>query len=66
MSHLSEIFLDGNKFLKVPESLALVGKSLQYLYLNNNPIEKIADDAFSGNVIEFEISRMFVELLNKF
>lgn len=48
MEKLSEIFLNGNKFLTVPESLATVGKSLEFLHLSDNPIEEINDQSFAG------------------
>lgn len=48
MVKLSEIFLNGNKFLTVPESLAAVGKSLQFLHLSENAIEEINNQSFVG------------------
>lgn len=46
MSKLSELYLNGNKFLSVPKSLVAVGKSLQYLHLSENPIEFIEESSF--------------------
>lgn len=48
LSHLKELFLTGNQFLMVPESLSLVGKSLEILRLNENPIEIIDEKSFIG------------------
>ncbi|VVD04545.1 unnamed protein product [Leptidea sinapis] len=39
LSYLRQIDLSGNFFLNVPESLSLVGDSLQYLTFNNNPLD---------------------------
>lgn len=46
--HLQEIFLGGNKFLTVPQSLAQVGKTLEFLCLTENPIEMIDESSFIG------------------
>lgn len=48
MDKLSELFLNGNNFLAVPESLFAVGESLEYLHLSENPIESITDESFVG------------------
>lgn len=48
MKHLSELFINGNNLLTVPESLSLVGESLEYLHLSDNPIESINADSFTG------------------
>lgn len=48
MNQLNELFLSGNKFLTIPESLSAVGKSLEYLYLSENPIEVIDVESFVG------------------
>lgn len=48
MSKLTELFLNGNKFLSVPESLISVGESLEFLHLSNNPIEVIDEKSFVG------------------
>lgn len=48
MSQLNELFLSGNKFLAVPESLSAVGASLEYLHLSENPIEVIDVESFIG------------------
>lgn len=45
---LSEVFLNGNNFLTVPDSLATIGSSLKYLHLSDNPIEVIDEDSFYG------------------
>lgn len=60
MEKLSEIFLNGNKFLVVPKSLFAVGKSLEYLHLSNNPIEIIDVESFNGlsKVEKLNISAM--------
>lgn len=46
MTHLKEIYLDGNNLMKVPPSIALVGVSLEFLSLTKNPIEIIDDESF--------------------
>lgn len=48
MKHLTELFLNGNKFLTVPEDLSVIGGSLQYLHISENPIELIDDASFTG------------------
>ncbi|CAK1547081.1 unnamed protein product [Leptosia nina] len=55
--NLRQIDLSGNFFLNVPESLSLVGSSLQYLTFNNNPVIELNDDSFVGlsNLVELEI-----------
>ncbi|CRK88204.1 CLUMA_CG001985, isoform A [Clunio marinus] len=45
---LTEIFLNGNKFLEIPESLSAVGESLEYLHLSDNPIEEIEETSLIG------------------
>ncbi|XP_038212297.1 chondroadherin-like [Zerene cesonia] len=54
---LRQIDLSGNFFLNVPESLSIVGKTLQYLTFNNNPIIELNDDSFVGltNLLELEV-----------
>lgn len=47
MHLLSELFIKGNKFLSVPESLSLVGSTLKILHLNDNPIEVITHESFA-------------------
>lgn len=46
--NLREIELSGNKFVTVPASLAAVGRTLEYLTFNNNPIVELNDDSFFG------------------
>lgn len=46
LEKLRELFLGGNQFLTVPESLSFVGKSLEYLSLKENPIEVMTDESF--------------------
>lgn len=46
MKHLSELFIQGNKFLSVPESLSLVGSTLEILHISDNPIEIISHESF--------------------
>lgn len=48
MNKLAELFLNGNKFLAVPQSLFAVGDSLEFLHLSDNPIEIIDDKSFTG------------------
>jgi len=48
MSKLGELFLNGNKFLEVPQSLFTVGESLELLHLSENPIESIDNQSFTG------------------
>ncbi|GBP40544.1 Platelet glycoprotein Ib alpha chain [Eumeta japonica] len=48
LSKLQQIDLSGNEFTMVPESLGLVGNSLEYLTFNNNPIAELNDDSFLG------------------
>jgi Leucine rich repeat len=48
MKSLQEIFLNGNQFISVPESLFAVGKSLEYLHLSDNPIAIIDANSFTG------------------
>ncbi|XP_050670751.1 chondroadherin-like [Leptidea sinapis] len=57
LSYLRQIDLSGNFFLNVPESLSLVGDSLQYLTFNNNPLVELNDDSFVGlsNLVELEV-----------
>lgn len=45
---LQQIDLSDNRFVTVPESLSLVGKTLEYLTFNNNPIVELNDDSFVG------------------
>lgn len=47
MKHLSELFIKGNKFLSVPESLSLVGSTLEILHISDNPIEVISRESFA-------------------
>ncbi|XP_041978653.1 chondroadherin-like [Aricia agestis] len=55
--NLRQLDLSGNGFVTVPESLSLVGSTLQYLTFNNNPIIELNDDSFVGlsNVLELEV-----------
>ncbi|CAH2037730.1 unnamed protein product, partial [Iphiclides podalirius] len=55
--NLQQIDLSGNKFVNVPESLSLVGSTLQYLTFNNNPIVELNDDSFVGltNLVQLEV-----------
>ncbi|CAH2106553.1 unnamed protein product [Euphydryas editha] len=55
--NLKQIDLSGNQFLTVPESLSLVGSTLQYLTFNNNPLVELNDDSFLGlsNLLELEV-----------
>ncbi|XP_075973353.1 tsukushi-like isoform X2 [Anticarsia gemmatalis] len=57
LSKLQQVDLSDNNFVTVPESLSLVGESLQYLTFNNNPIVELNDDSFIGltNLIELEV-----------
>ncbi|XP_026725125.1 protein artichoke-like isoform X2 [Trichoplusia ni] len=57
LTKLQQIDLSDNRFVTVPESLSLVGESLQYLTFNNNPIVELNDDSFVGltNLIELEV-----------
>lgn len=48
LTELQQIDLSDNRFVTVPESLSLVGESLQYLTFNNNPIVELNDDSFIG------------------
>ncbi|XP_068631588.1 chondroadherin-like [Battus philenor] len=59
MVNLQQIDLSGNKFVNVPESLSLVGGTLQYLTFNNNPIVELNDDSFIGltNLVELEVGQ---------
>ncbi|KAJ0177103.1 hypothetical protein K1T71_007112 [Dendrolimus kikuchii] len=54
---LQQIDLSNNRFVTVPESLSLVGSTLEYLTFNNNPIVELNDDSFIGlsNLKELEI-----------
>lgn len=54
---LQQIDLSNNRFVSVPESLSLVGNTLEYLTFNNNPIVELTDDSFVGlsNLKELEI-----------
>ena len=45
---LSELFLNGNNFKKVPGSLSMLSQSLEYLHLNDNPIKIINAGSFAG------------------
>nr|XP_026488240.1 chondroadherin-like [Vanessa tameamea] len=55
--NLKQIDLSGNQFVTVPESLSLVGSTLQYLTFNNNPIVELNDDSFIGltSLVELEV-----------
>ncbi|XP_022123640.2 carboxypeptidase N subunit 2-like isoform X1 [Pieris rapae] len=55
---LRQIDLSGNLFLNVPESLSLLGNTLQYLTFNNNPLVELNDDSFIGltSLLELEVS----------
>lgn len=57
MTQLQQIDLSQNRFVTVPESLSLLGSSLQYLTFNNNPIIELNDDSFIGltNLIALEV-----------
>ena len=48
---LSELYLNGNNFKKVPGSLSMLSQTLQYLHLNDNPIQVIYGASFSGELI---------------
>lgn len=45
---LSELFVNGNNLTKVPESLAAIGDSLEYLHLSQNHIEAIDEASFEN------------------
>ncbi|XP_072932110.1 uncharacterized protein [Epargyreus clarus] len=55
--NLRQIDLSGNQFVTVPESLSIVGKTLQYLTFNDNPLVELNDDSFVGlaNLLELEV-----------
>ncbi|XP_052740263.1 phospholipase A2 inhibitor beta-like [Bicyclus anynana] len=55
--NLRQIDLSGNKLVTVPQSLGVVGSTLQYLTFNNNPIVELNDDSFLGltNLVELEV-----------
>lgn len=46
MENLHELFLNGNNFLTVPESLAFVGKTLEFFHIDENPIGVINNESF--------------------
>lgn len=50
MEKLNELFLHGNNFNTVPESLNEIAESLEFLHLSQNPIEIINEDSFVGLV----------------
>ncbi|XP_059611876.1 tsukushi [Phlebotomus argentipes] len=57
---LRELLLQGNNFHAVPESLALLGKSLKSLYIGVNPVEELTEQSFMGltNLVHLNISFM--------
>ncbi|XP_049869114.1 chondroadherin-like isoform X1 [Pectinophora gossypiella] len=57
LTNLNQIDLSGNKFVTVPESLRLVGNSLEVLTFNNNPIVELNDDSFNDltHLIQLEV-----------
>lgn len=50
LTKLQQIDLSGNKFTVVPDSLNMVGATLEYLSFNNNPIVELNDDSFMGKL----------------
>lgn len=48
MEKLNELFLQGNNFMAVPESLIAIAESLEFLHLSQNPIEIINESSFVG------------------
>lgn len=46
MENLHELFLNGNNFLTVPESLSFVGKTLEFFHIDENPIGTINNESF--------------------
>ncbi|KAL4709901.1 hypothetical protein ACJJTC_003864 [Scirpophaga incertulas] len=58
LKKLQQLDLSGNKFTAVPESLSLLGRSLEYLTFNNNPVLELNDDSFVGlsSLVELEIA----------
>ncbi|XP_069675072.1 leucine-rich repeat-containing protein 15-like [Periplaneta americana] len=57
---LQLLYLNGNKFTQVPESIAALGDSLEKLNLNDNPILELDEDSFRGLLVlrELNISAM--------
>ncbi|XP_075215930.1 extracellular matrix protein 2-like isoform X2 [Lycorma delicatula] len=45
---IKALYINGNYFHAVPPELALLGKSLEFLDLNENPIKKFNSDSFLG------------------
>lgn len=65
MKHLSELFINGNHLTSVPESLSIVGESLEFLHLSDNPIEEINKDSFTGLVKLEQVNISGMAELNK-
>ncbi|CAB3253601.1 unnamed protein product [Arctia plantaginis] len=57
LTKIQMIDLSHNRFVTVPESLSLVGSTLQYLTFNDNNIVELNDDSFIGltNLIQLEV-----------
>ncbi|GFG35759.1 hypothetical protein Cfor_05204 [Coptotermes formosanus] len=57
---LQFLYVNGNRFSHVPQTLAALGDSLQKLNLNDNPIPELDEDSFRGLLLlrELNISAM--------
>lgn len=51
LNRIQMIDLSHNRFVTVPDSLSLIGSSLQYLTFNDNDIVELNDDSFIGIVL---------------
>lgn len=59
---LQQIDLSDNRFVTVPESLSLVGTTLEYLTFNNNPVVELNDDSFVGKQRYGQIIKIVIYL----
>ncbi|KAJ9591611.1 hypothetical protein L9F63_001825, partial [Diploptera punctata] len=53
---LKQLYLNGNKFTEVPQTLAALGDSLEKLNLNDNPIQELHEDSFRGLLMLREVN----------
>lgn len=62
---LQLLYLNGNQFSRVPQTLAALGDSLQKLNLNDNPISELDEDSFRGLLLLRELNISAVSHLRR-
>ncbi|PNF22316.1 hypothetical protein B7P43_G02947 [Cryptotermes secundus] len=62
---LQLLYLNGNQFSHVPQTLAALGDSLQKLSLNENPIQELDEDSFRGLLMLRELNMSAMSYLRR-